>query len=302
MPKAFGKGITIWRFVIGELRNRLLILLFDLFSAGQKGQIMDDADKAKRYSTYAALAAGALGFALGGFFDGILLHQILQWHHLLSALPQAAGDLRFLVLTDGLFHLAMYAVAALGLVLLWRGRFSLMTEGAGRSALAWGLTGFGTWHIVDALLSHWLLGIHRIRMDSDMPLFWDILWLCLFGLVPVLLGIWIRRGSGSNRLRAAPMVLAAVTVAAGTAQAFPPVAEEGPVVVLFRAGMDEIGVMAAIEAVDGTLAGRDSTGTLWSVVLPQGMSARRLYAQGALVISGSGLPAGCLDYTQPDKA
>jgi uncharacterized membrane protein len=26
-----------------------------------------------------------LGFALGGFFDGILLHQILQWHHLLSS-------------------------------------------------------------------------------------------------------------------------------------------------------------------------------------------------------------------------
>ena len=25
-----------------------------------------------------------LGMALGGFFDGILLHQMLQWHHLLS--------------------------------------------------------------------------------------------------------------------------------------------------------------------------------------------------------------------------
>lgn len=25
-----------------------------------------------------------LGFALGGFFDGILLHQVLQWHHLLD--------------------------------------------------------------------------------------------------------------------------------------------------------------------------------------------------------------------------
>ena len=25
------------------------------------------------------------GMALGGFFDGILLHQVLQWHHLLSA-------------------------------------------------------------------------------------------------------------------------------------------------------------------------------------------------------------------------
>jgi uncharacterized membrane protein len=36
--------------------------------------------------------AAALGFALGGFFDGILLHQILQWHHLLS-LVRGIGDL-----------------------------------------------------------------------------------------------------------------------------------------------------------------------------------------------------------------
>ncbi|TIN47498.1 MAG: DUF2243 domain-containing protein, partial [Mesorhizobium sp.] len=37
-----------------------------------------------------------LGFALGGFFDGIVLHQILQWHHLLSGLADPAGsDLRF---------------------------------------------------------------------------------------------------------------------------------------------------------------------------------------------------------------
>jgi uncharacterized membrane protein len=25
-----------------------------------------------------------LGIGLGGFFDGIVLHQILQWHHMLS--------------------------------------------------------------------------------------------------------------------------------------------------------------------------------------------------------------------------
>lgn len=38
-----------------------------------------------------------LGFALGGFFDGILLHQILQWHHLLSLVP-AVDSLRLQVL------------------------------------------------------------------------------------------------------------------------------------------------------------------------------------------------------------
>nr|WP_314623119.1 DUF2243 domain-containing protein [uncultured Noviherbaspirillum sp.] len=29
-------------------------------------------------------AGDLIGIALGGFFDGILLHQVLQWHHLLS--------------------------------------------------------------------------------------------------------------------------------------------------------------------------------------------------------------------------
>src|SRR3954452_6378266 len=28
-----------------------------------------------------------LGFAFGGFLDGILLHQVLQWHHFLSLVP-----------------------------------------------------------------------------------------------------------------------------------------------------------------------------------------------------------------------
>lgn len=35
-----------------------------------------------------------LGLSLGGFFDGILLHQILQWHHLLSLVADPA-DIRF---------------------------------------------------------------------------------------------------------------------------------------------------------------------------------------------------------------
>jgi uncharacterized membrane protein len=256
-----------------------------------------------RTAGYATLASAALGFSLGGFFDGILLHQILQWHHLLSGLPQMADHLRFLILTDGLFHLVMYLVAIIGLLWLWRGRSALAGDGAGRSGFAWALIGFGTWHILDAILSHWLLGIHRIRMDSDMPLFWDLLWLGVFGLVPVLIGMWLRRGDrGRGRgLRAAPFFVALVTVAAGAAQAFPP-SSEGPVVVLFRSSLNETGVMAAIEAVDGRFAGRDRTGTLWTIALPEGAAAHRLYAHGALIVSGAGLSAGCLDYTAPDEA
>src|SRR5690606_2846687 len=64
-----------------------------------------------------------IGFSLGGFFDGILLHQVLQWHHLLSALETGwLSDLRAQVMIDGLFHAAMYVVAAIGLWMLFASR------------------------------------------------------------------------------------------------------------------------------------------------------------------------------------
>jgi len=34
------------------------------------------------------LAGISLGIGLGGFFDGIVLYQILQWHHMLSNVNQ----------------------------------------------------------------------------------------------------------------------------------------------------------------------------------------------------------------------
>jgi hypothetical protein len=52
-------------------------------------------------------AAFILGFALGGFFDGILLHQVLQWHQFFSLVGgRNVRDIRTQVLADGLFHVA----------------------------------------------------------------------------------------------------------------------------------------------------------------------------------------------------
>lgn len=65
-------------------------------------------------------SAQLLGFSLGGFFDGILLHQVLQWHHLLSAVSgSAVQELQVQLLADGLFHLLMYVIAVIALAVLW---------------------------------------------------------------------------------------------------------------------------------------------------------------------------------------
>ncbi|MBZ9923730.1 DUF2243 domain-containing protein [Mesorhizobium sp. BR1-1-4] len=115
-----------------------------------------------------------LGFALGGFLDGIVLHQILQWHHLLSGLADPAGsNLRFQIMADGLFHLFMYVLAVAGAVLLVAARAAGARPGTTTEILRVALVGFGVWHIFDAVLFHWLLGLHRIKMNSDMPLAWE---------------------------------------------------------------------------------------------------------------------------------
>ena len=69
------------------------------------------------------LPTAIIGVGLSGFFDGILLHQVLQWHHLLSLVPgEPFRDIGTQILADGLFHVLMYLVTAVGLWLLWRRR------------------------------------------------------------------------------------------------------------------------------------------------------------------------------------
>ncbi|HEX2528986.1 MAG TPA: DUF2243 domain-containing protein [Geminicoccus sp.] len=244
-----------------------------------------------------------LGFSLSGFFDGILLHQVLQWHHLLSALDSSTfRDIRVQILADGLFHVLMYAVAAVGLWLLWRSRRAFAEPGSGRTLLAVALIGFGVWHVLDAVLSHWILGIHRIRMDSPVPLAWDLGWALVFGLVPILAGILLdRRGGGGNgrgrqHRSLAPAALAAAVLVAGPVAALPPPGTD-TVMVLFRPGMSGSDAFGALAAVDARPVWSDPTGQLWAVEMGVGGRASALYAHGALLVGTGLLPAGCLAWS-----
>jgi uncharacterized membrane protein len=57
-------------------------------------------------------SAGILfGLGLGGFFDGIVLHQLLQWHHMLTSFGYPADNVRNLeinILWDGIFYSSTY--------------------------------------------------------------------------------------------------------------------------------------------------------------------------------------------------
>lgn len=140
-----------------------------------------------------------LGFSLGGFFEGILLHQILGWHHVLSAVqvgPFREPDTQ--LLADRIFYVVICSIAIAGVWSMWRGRAStdLLTR---RKLISHALIGFGAWHVMDVTVAHWFLGIHRTRMDSSNPLAWDLLWLGIFGLGALLAGLLLSRRHKRHR-------------------------------------------------------------------------------------------------------
>ncbi|MFY3703082.1 DUF2243 domain-containing protein [Achromobacter dolens] len=241
-------------------------------------------------------AGGLLGFAMGGFFDGILLHQILQWHHLLSAVRTGVfGDLRVQVAADGFFHALMYVIAAAGLWTLYHARANTPVASM-RPLWPTFWMGFGGWHIVDALFSHWITGIHRIRMDSDMPLFWDLTWLAVFGLIPFILGWRSRSAGGSPPQRgqqASIRLLLVALVGAAAANLFPPRGDNDTTVVALMPNASAARLLLALNGTQARILWADTAGGVWVM---KGLSMRQglaLYRSGALFVSGTASPAGC---------
>lgn len=239
-----------------------------------------------------------LGFSLGGFFDGILLHQILQWHHLLS-LVRGIADLRMQVLWDGYFHALMYVIAVVGLWGLWRAH-RRGEEARGRQLFGALLVGFGVWHVADSVLSHWLLGIHRIKLDSESPLVWDLIWFVVFGLAPLVAGWALSRGggvgpTGAKGMTVAMLLLTGVTAGAGTWALRPP-PDQPFTTVVFRPGYGPDRILAALSSLDARVVWSDPA---MGVVVVDVTPERRwsLYRHGALLVSGSGVPAGCFSWS-----
>ncbi len=112
------------------------------------------------------------GFGLGAFLDGIVLHQVLQWHHLVVA-RVPADDLAGLeanTLWDGVFHLVSWLVVVAGLVWVLRSRRALRPV-PWRALTGALLAGWGAFNITDQVVFHLLLGAHHIRMVADYQVY-----------------------------------------------------------------------------------------------------------------------------------
>jgi uncharacterized membrane protein len=138
-----------------------------------------------------------LGLGLGGFLDGILLHQIVHWHNMGSARlpPVTVEALQTNMRWDGLFHVAVWTLCVLGVYrLLKDARRGLILPGPGAfTGLL--LMGWGIFNLVEGSINHHLLALHHVRdVPVHVPLY-DWVFLVVLGIGLIAFGRWMSRAA-----------------------------------------------------------------------------------------------------------
>src|SRR4051812_10875127 len=164
-----------------------------MVQAEAAGKTMDISAASDRRATGGALL---LGLGLGGFFDGIVFHQLLEWHHMLSHLsgysPNTLQGLKDNTRADGFFHAACWLLTVAGLLILWSttgGQRRTLPMG---SLIGWLLVGWGAFNVVEGVIDHEILELHHVREVSRHPALWDIAFL-VWGATMVIAGLLLTR-------------------------------------------------------------------------------------------------------------
>jgi uncharacterized membrane protein len=148
-----------------------------------------------------------MGLGLGGLLDGVVLHQILQWHHMLTGTGDEPADtvagLEANTVADGFFHLATWILIAAAMVLTVRAWQRGELAPPWRAQIGALLAGWGSFNVVEGLIDHQLLGVHHVRDDLGAPLGWDLAFIAL-GVVLLLAGVAMTRAERARRMGFVP--------------------------------------------------------------------------------------------------
>lgn len=145
------------------------------------------------------IAAGLLlGMGLGGFLDGIILHQVLQWHQMISnvVVPDTLLKKEINMFWDGIFHLFTWSMTVIGLVLLWKLFFKkdvIISSWIFAGSL---IMGWGIFNALDSIFNHYIFQLHNVREQTENPQLYNLMFL-LFSVILLFTG-WLLISSGKG--------------------------------------------------------------------------------------------------------
>lgn len=145
----------------------------------------------------ATVAGTLIGIGMGGFVDGIVLHQMAQWHHMLSNVvpPHTMNAMRLSMTWAGLFHALAWVIILVGILQL---RSAAYTRAAIPSLQAFTgqlVLGWGVFNLVEGVIDHQILGLHNVREVPNYTAY-NLTFLALGGVLFILIGWLLMRAGG----------------------------------------------------------------------------------------------------------
>jgi uncharacterized membrane protein len=141
-------------------------------------------------------AGFVLGLGFGGLADGVILHQILGWHHLIcetvDCQPTSIAQLLRENTQDGFFDLGLWLVLLVGTAMLFRVARQAGPAWKGRVLAGSMLAGCGLFNFVEGLVNHQILGIHHVLPGNPHQWLFDLLYLAN-GVLFLVAGVWLAR-------------------------------------------------------------------------------------------------------------
>lgn len=130
-----------------------------------------------------------LGVGLGGFVDGIVFHQILQMHNMLTGrLPKdSIPNIEINMFWDGMFHAFTWVMTLIGVILLFRAHFVRNILWSGRAFVGALFLGWGLFNLIEGIIDHHILHLHHVVERHGQSIY-DVLFL-LSGII-FIIGGW----------------------------------------------------------------------------------------------------------------
>ena len=166
-----------WSYVLLTALPFVVVTLVAVWAhrMGRPGKINANMNSPTKYDGPIISAGIFMGVGLGGFVDGILLHQLLQWHNMVSSWipPTDLVNMKVNMVWDGLFHTLTWIMTVVGLGLLWRAGRRPEVPWAGKTFLGALFLGWGLFNFVEGVIDHQILGVHHVHTGTN-ELAWDL--------------------------------------------------------------------------------------------------------------------------------
>ncbi|HEV7904687.1 MAG TPA: DUF2243 domain-containing protein [Pyrinomonadaceae bacterium] len=150
----------------------------------------------------ASVAGILLGIGFGGFVDGIVLHQILQWHNMVSNWipPTTMEAMSVNMVWDGIFHAAVWLVTLIGVFLLWSAAYRQAAIPSLKAFVGQLFLGWGLFNLVEGVIDHQILGVHYVRQVPNYTIY-NLTFLAVGGVLFILLGwMLVRTGTRESEI------------------------------------------------------------------------------------------------------